>query len=848
MLNSVLLFSKSTENSKEKKIVLNKKLATITLVITLTFSMLTLGTYAVFAQEATVHYPTAAFITVNPNPIGVNQEATVIFWLASSPPQNTGADYYGWLLDVTIIAPNGDVDVREDIESNSLGSQAFLYYPDQVGDYTFQASFDGQTVEIYAGGMYTLAPGTYYFEPSESETVTLTVQSDAVEMPSETPLPTEYWENPISAENRGWYTIAGNWLKSKEVAKYTLGPESAQILWTQELDFGGIAGGESGWGQNYYLAPPYEHLFNSPTIISGKLYYNLYTSGGFGVSSSGVVCVDLRTGEEIWRNEDMTSITCGQTLTYNGANGHGVKAYLWAISSGNLMMYDAFSGRLVSTIEGAGFSFSPYYGPNGELLVYSIANNRLTVWNSTKALSDPTAVQWSAQSWRPPATAPYSNGIQLNVSIPEVAGGTIGLSSVDLDTGIILAEAKITATMDTTNPTFTQLGYDAETGAELWREDRTGYGWGFSGQISPGLGGIKLAVSEGKYAFFEKETTQWHVFSLTTGDALWSTEPLVTYTNTGYSMYDWESIIADGVFYTYGYSGCVVAFDLDTGDHLWTYSQGSSEFMTPYGSWPSLECAIVADGKFYLPTNEHTPNTPLLKGYKLRCIDITNGEEVWNVSGFFFNLAIADGILVGWNGYDNQIYAFGKAATQTTVTAPDVAVTQDSAIIIRGTVTDICSGTETTLLSSRYPNGVPAISDEDHTVWMEYLYEQQDKPEDAVGVQVLVKILDPNGDWSSEVVTTDSNGVFSLMWCSSVVGEHHVTAIFEGSNSYYTSQATTTFGVEEQAGSGYSGPSAEEIAQETANQMPAYSTIDLVVIVLVVIAIIIGVYGLIKKK
>jgi len=825
----------------------NKKLATITLVIALTFSILTTGALTVSAQ-ATVHYPTAAFITVNPNPIGVEQEATVIFWLASSPPQNTGADYYGWLLDVTITAPNGDIDVREDIESNSLGSQAFLYTPTQVGDYTFQAEFDGQTVEITTGGMYTLDPGTYYFDPSESEEVTLTVQDEDVEMPSEAPIPAEYWENPISAENRGWYTIAGNWLKSKEVAKYTLGPESAQILWTQELDFGGIAGGESGWGQNYYLAPPYEHLFNSPTIISGKLYYNLYTSGGFGVTSMGVVCVDLRTGEEIWRKEDMPAITCGQTFTYNGANGHGVKAYLWGISNGNLLMYDAFSGNLKSTIEGAGFSFSPYYGPNGELLVYSIAAGRLTVWNSTKALSDPNAVQWSAQSWRPPATAPYSNGIQLNVTIPAVEGGNIGLSSVDVETGIILAEANIAATMNTTDPTFMHLGYDTETGDELWREERSGYGWGFSGQIGPGLGGIKLACAEGKYAFFEKETTQWHVFDLTNGDALWSTDPLVSYTNTGYSMYDWESIIADGVLYTYGYSGCVVAFDLETGDHKWTYSQGSSNFMTPYGSWPSLECAFVADGKFYLPTNEHTPNTPLLKGYRLRCIDLTNGEEVWNVSGFFFNLAIADGIIVGWNGYDNQIYAFGKAASKTTVTAPDVAAPAGSSVIIRGTVTDEAFGSKASLLASRFPNGVPAISDADHTEWMEYLYGQQEKP-DATGVQVLVKILDPNGGWHSETVTADSNGVFSMMWAPEVVGEYHVTAMFEGSNSYYASQSTTTFGVDPAAAdSGYNGPSAEEIAQETANNMPAYMTMDLLIIVAVAIAIVIGIYGIIKKK
>jgi hypothetical protein len=89
------------------------------------------------------------------------------------------------------------------------------------------------------------------------------------------------------------------------------------------------------------------------------------------------------------------------------------------------------------------------------------------------------------------------------------------------------------------------------------------------------------------------------------------------------------------------------------------------------------------------------------------------------------------------------------------------------------------------------------------------------------------------------------------MWTPGVVGEYHVTATFEGSNAYYTSYSTTTFGIDE--ATTYQGPTADEIAQKTASEidsqeMPAYLTIDIVIIVLVVVAIILALYGIIKKK
>ena len=49
---------------------------------------------------------------------------------------------------------------------------------------------------------------------------------------------------------------------------------------------------------------------------------------------------------------------------------------------------------------------------------------------------------------------------------------------------------------------------------------------------------------------------------------------------------------------------------------------------------------------------------------------------------------IADGYLTA-SGYDGYTYVFGKGKSETTVTAPDVAVPKGTAITIKGTVLDM---------------------------------------------------------------------------------------------------------------------------------------------------------------
>ena len=371
------------------------KISTTATVVLLVFLM-SASTFLV--QDAKAHspawsIPTFAFIAVAPSTIGVGQQLSVIFWLDSAPPTaNIGyGDRWG-NVTVKVTKPDGTAETLGPFTSDDTGGLYTSYTPTIVGNYTFQMSFGGQTL---AGN--NPAPGTPnayigdYFQPSQSSAVQVKVQEDPISRLSTAPLPTDYWARPINAENKDWYSISGNWLFSHNVGgdfkATTSGPETSHIVWNKELTFGGIVGGESGAGQSYYGGMAYESKFAPPVVIGGRLYYNL-----FGVMSPlpGFVCVDLATGEELWRNND-DRIGLGQILEYDSPNQHGSLAYLWSTYTTTWKMYDAFTGTPMVNFTGAQTTISDgsrnwVYGPNGELLVYLLncAGRWLAMWNSSQ--------------------------------------------------------------------------------------------------------------------------------------------------------------------------------------------------------------------------------------------------------------------------------------------------------------------------------------------------------------------------------------------------------------------------------------------------------------------------------
>jgi len=779
----------------------NKIVTTISLVLLLAISTMAALTLTSNAETYMASYPSAIFLDVSPNPIGVGQTVSVVFWLADSPPSH--ANYVGWKgITIEITKPDKTVETEAASETDDIGAGYINYTPETNGTYKFKAIFPGQEINI-VGSSFGFPDGLYYYEPDESRVVELTVQEEQVQMTPETPLPEGYWTRPITAENRAWSEISGNWLASGGLGattynEYTTAPESAHIMWTKPLSFGGIADGELGWGKAYYNGIVYEPLFTPPVIISGRVYYNMFASGMGATSKPGVICVDLRTGEEIWKNEDMPAISRGQVFNFEGGSHHGASAYLWSTSGPSWQMFDAFTGRLLVTLENTTSETAAYgsiaagsgkfdYGPNGELLMYILdgASNRLTMWNSTLAMLT------SASSWSPSGTFDWTRGIQWSVEVPDVPGAQT-MSLLDYDTGVIIAESTIAA------PTFIHIGYSMTTGEQLWVQNRTGYGYGFSGAtMPPGLLSMFSpcrTLNDGVYTFFYKEGQQFVAFDAKTGNFLWKTESLSKFTNSDFSMYDWAPRIAYGKLYVTGYTGSVSAFDLETGKHLWTHLQGSSGFDTPYGSWSCIDGVVPADNKIYVPCMEHTPQTPMYQGYTLYCLDAETGDFLWKIPAFLTSVAVADGYIVGANGYDQQIYCYGKGPSAITVSAPDIALTLGDSVVIKGMVTDISSGAEQ--VAARFPSGLPAVSNGSMTGWMEYVYMQKAVPSDAVGVEVSVDVLDENGNYRNiGTVTSDASGFYSLMWEPDVPGQYTVYATFAGSEAYYSSFAETSFGV-----------------------------------------------------
>ena len=767
----------------------------VSLILLLSLSAAALVPALSCAQTSIANVPSNTYLVISPNPIGVGQTVNIMFWLDNTPPQIYSNYYYGWNYTLSITKPDGTVETQGPYESDPVGGCFILYTPTITGVYKFQATFQGATLDITSGSM---PRGLYNWQTSKSRTVELTVQQAQIEGWPEVPLPTGYWSYPISAENREWYQIAGNWIGQGSPAYYTKAPDTSHILWTKQLTFGGIEG-EAGWGINWYTGLLYENKF-SPRIISGRLIYNMWTGPGMFAAGtpSGVICVDMETGEEIWRNETMPQIAAAQILRFDSGFQSGTTAYLWTTAGTSWFMYDAFTGQLLTTFKNATGGLSPVFGPNGEFLVYSLsgATNTLTMWNSTKAVI-PVNPRETAATYKPWTVKErsWADGIQLNVTVPDVPGAQ-SIQFTDYPDGVIVAQSTITGFGLT--PTFVHVGYDTKTGQQLWIKNWTNVGWGAGGPTSAGLLTFTQARGEGCYAFFQKETMQWHVINILTGQEKWVTQPLNRFTDDDYSVYDWSAQIAYGKLITDGYSGCVVAFDLATGNHLWTFDQGSSGLMTPYGTWPTFGGVTVADNKVYFGVTEHTPNTPMLRGYRLYCIDIETGKLLWKMPGFFTSMAISGGKLVGYAGYDNQIYCYGKGLSATTVDAPDVNVPAGTALMIKGTVTDQSPGQTAVGVPAA---GTPAISDESMDAWMQYLYMQQTKPTNATGVPVKLTATDASGTVIDiGTTTTDTNGKFGLAWTPRNEGTYHIKASFEGTNSYYSSEDTTYIVVgEEQA-------------------------------------------------
>jgi hypothetical protein len=178
----------------------------------------------------------------------------------------------------------------------------------------------------------------------------------------------------------------------------------------------------------------------------------------------------------------------------------------------------------------------------------------------------------------------------------------------------------------------------------------------------------------------------------------------------------------------------------------------------------------------------------------------------------------------------------GKGATQTTITASPTVLTSGG-VMLTGHITDISPGTQDERIKLRFPNGVPAVSDESQSQWMMYVYKQFERPINATGVPVAISVIDANGNFRTVgTATADSNGFFSFAWTPDISGAYTVYATFAGSHAYYGSSAEAAFSMAAGA-SGSPVPSGTAAPGTTADQWILPGIIAIIVVVIIVGAV-----------
>jgi outer membrane protein assembly factor BamB len=385
-------------------------------------------------------------------------------------------------------------------------------------------------------------------------------------------------------------------------------------------------------------------------------------------------------------------------------------------------------------------------------------------------------------------------------------------------------------------------------GTKLWDRTFTRPFASQAGNVTVSLTGI---FPEDNVICFEsvKLLKRWGV-SLETGQQLWESAPEEQ--NNYYTMID---NYYNGMLLTGGYGGVILAYDIKTGEILWNFTAANIGNESPYGNYP-INIFAIADGKIYTLTGEHSITQPMWRGPNIRCLNATNGEEIWNLMGFGANggahltgqyMQMADGKVLGLNYFDNKIYCIGKGSSATTVSAPQLVPALGSSVTLTGTVTDNTPGAGSRNSNDKVDmvlKGTPAISDADMGRWMEYLFMNQAKPTSATGVPVSLDAIDPNGNYVHiGDVTSDINGNYGLEFTPEVPGTYQIWATFAGSKAYGSSDATTYLSIGQAAPT--SSPAPTQAPASLADQylLPATAGI----IVAIAIATIVIVLALRKR-
>jgi len=761
-------------------------------------------------SQTTKEKNTFAVCGVKPNPIGVGQQALI--WLGVTDMLALQTDGFVGLT-VTVTKPDGTTETLGPFRTDSTGSTGTTYTPTMKGNYTFQSHFPAQWFNWTVPASFDAELyGPVYYKASDSEIKTLEVVEEPVQYYPAIPLPTEYWTRPIDVQIREWYNIAGNWLTTPQnnFVKYNENaPESAHVLWAKPIASGGLVGGYLG-DHGFEDGDAYEGKFSNSVIINGILYYNLFTEASRGgLPGQGIVAVDLRTGEELWFRNN-SRLAFGQTFYWESFNYYGAFAYLWETVGNTWNAYDPFTGNWVYSITGmptSAVQFGASYtvrGPRDEIFIYNINQQRgwISLWNSSRCVNPQTRGDSWDGSWARNMARdgynriyPAARGYEWNKTIPLGLPGSVAMVLSDRIIGVSGGGWTTIG-----NEPISMWGISLKPGQEgtlLFNRN-----WSLPQKDLTMIFGT-ASVEDNIFVMHAKETRAWYGFNLDTGQQVWGP----TDSEDDLGIFGMNAYIAYGKLYAANkMGGTLYTYDAKTGNLLWTY-EANDPFNEILWSdkWP-IELVFITDGKVYLAHSEHSGNNPKPRGAPFIVLDAETGEQIWRLDGGFRTTdwggkpIIGDSIIAAFNTYDNRIYAIGKGPSAITVSAPNFGIQLGTSIIISGTVTDVSAGAKDSAIASRFPNGLPAVSDDCQSEWMRYVYMQFPRPTNISGVPVQINVIDANGNYRTIGTTSsDENGYFSFNWKPDITGAYQVFAVFEGSQSYWPSIAEASFIIDDPA-------------------------------------------------
>ncbi|MGD0450701.1 MAG: hypothetical protein ABSA79_06565 [Candidatus Bathyarchaeia archaeon] len=831
---------------------LNKKSAIILLTAILMLSMIvatrpTLG--QVYPPTGT-HIPTYARINVAPNPVGVGQTVNVNFFLAT--PLETSERPVN--MTVREVDPSGKVTTLGPFTGDTTGGTYYNFVPPTAGNYTFQFIYLGQVLagtpgpNSWAGLINDPSQSEVVTLIVQQEPITHTSYPF-------TPLPTSWWQTPVSAMNvQNWYAIMGPWLGygansfattgayncSSYQNPYTSDVLSGHILWTKPWAAGGVAGGIAGGTEDtghYWSTSQYQPKY-APVIINGRIYSQTFDTNMGTNMGQGIQCVDLYTGNTIWTINTTNTLRCGMVVQYKQVNQYGcLGPFIWTTGTlppgdtgGTIPanaagltqwnMYDAFTGHyLLSIVNGSALTIGT--DDQGDMIGYFINNTAGTEMVHPQAGQNVISTQ----------TGPHLTAVNMTVAIGQTGGSwqpalntvqemkTGYMYDVAVPTnisGVPFSPAALYINCLTNNAVVMTAGFvhgqgvggetagwlvlcdfDQYTGTQLFLKNIT---YTQTDALLPytRVTGYN-AIGQGMIVITNDVNNVEAAFDVRTGVKLWEQ------TNTGlngakvnnYDQFSYRQFFTSDAIYLEGLGGDIWCRNLD-GTLRWytntTALVGDPGIETPYGVWPlwTFASSCLSPGVGYFAVG-HEYDPPLFHGAQLIAVNTTNGKLLWSeLDTSVTSTAIAYGILVSLNAYDNQLYAMGKGPSSITVSAPSVGVTTETPITITGKITDVSAGAQQQLVKSNFPNGLPCVSEQSQSHFMEAVYQQQAMPADITGVPITLSVLDANNNYRTIGTTTsDALGTFGYTWTPDIPGGYKVYASFAGSNSYYASSAST---------------------------------------------------------